>query len=254
MERLSFFDCNCTIGTRQVKNPGSYYRLDDQLRKMDHYGIGRALACHAIACGYNQAEGNRMLMESISGRGLWQGRLLGKWVVAPHHAGDFPAPDALRRQMKSAGVRSVMIMPRKHIYSIAEWVCGELFAMLEECKAPVFVSVDEIGYGELHAVLSRHPGLRVVLTHLRYDSTRNLYPLLEKFQHLYVETIGFKVYGGIEDVCARFGAERLIFGTCAPLYAGSGAVGMVMYADIGEAEKRKIASGNLDKLLGEVAL
>ena len=254
MEKLLFFDCNCTIGTRQVKNPGSYYRMDDQFDRMDHYGIGRALVCHATACGYSQAEGNRTLVESISGRGLWLGRLLGKWVLLPHHTGEFPAPAQLRRQMKSAGIRSAAIMPCRHSYSIDEWVCGELFAMLEECKVPLFVSAEEVDCGDLGAALSRHPDLRVVLTNLRCDSARNLYPLMDKFRHLYIETVGFTAYGGIEDVCARFGAERLIFGTCAPLYAGSGAVGMVMYADIGDAEKRMIASGNLDNLLGEVAL
>jgi predicted TIM-barrel fold metal-dependent hydrolase len=90
------------------------------------------------------------------------------------------------------------------------------------------------------------------LTNLHYNCARNLYPLLAKFENLYVETIGFKVYGGIEDVCEKFGAGRLLFGTGAPKYAGSGAVGMITYAGISDAEKRMIASGNLERILESI--
>ena len=250
LEKLTFFDCSCTLGTRQIKYPASYYRLEDHLRKMKHYGIDKALACHTAACAYNQTDGNRMLMEMVNAHA----QLQGKWVVLPHHTGEFPKPDELRRQLKSAGTSCVTIMPRSHVFSTEKWVCGGLFAMLEKCKTPLFVSSGELGYDALRNVLSAYPGLRVVLTDLNCSCARNLYPLLETFQHLYIETIGFKVFGGIEDVCRRFGARRLIFGTSAPLYSGAGAVGMVTYADISHNEKQMIASGNLEKLIKEVAL
>ena len=59
---------------------------------------------------------------------------------------------------------------------------------------------------------------------------------------------------GIEDVCAKFGAERILFGSSLPYGAGSAAVSMITYANISEEEKELIASGNLERLLGGVKL
>jgi predicted TIM-barrel fold metal-dependent hydrolase len=217
---------------------------------MEYYGIDKTLACHSIACGYNPSEGNNILMEIISK----YPQIQGTWVLLPHHTGEFPNPVELQKLLKSNNVRSVTLMPKEHIFSLSEYVCGDLLSMLEECRVPLFLSSEQVGYGDLYSILTTHPGLRIVLTNLHYNCARNLYPLLEKFEHLYIETSGFKVFGGIEDVCQRFGAQRLIFGTCAPVYAGSAAIGMITYADISQREKQMIASENLENLLGGVRL
>ena len=126
--------------------------------------------------------------------------------------------------------------------------------MLEEHRIPLMIDLEQLPWETLHNVLEAHPKLRLILTRLHYNCGRNLYPLLQKFEHLYVETIGFKVFDGIEDVCKKFGAERLIFGTSAPLFSGAAAVGMINYARISQEEKRKIAGENLEKLIGGVSL
>ena len=53
---------------------------------------------------------------------------------------------------------------------------------------------------------------------------------------------------------ARFGAERLLFGTNMPQGAGSAAIAMITYADISLEEKKLIASENLNRILGGVKI
>ena len=250
MENLRFFDCNSMIGARQVKNPGSYYKFDEFIRKMDYYGIDNALVCHSTACKYQPMMGNRLLMDEIKD----YPNLRPMWAVMPHHTGEFPEPGELRSLLRDNNVPAVTMLPRDNSYSLDEWICGDLFSMLAESRVPLVISYHQVSFGQLHSIMTSHPELRVILTNMHYNSARNLYPMLSLFEHLYIETIGFKVHGGIEDVCRKFGARRLVFGTCAPTYAGSAAIGMVTYARISMEEKRRIASENLERLLEGVKL
>ena len=251
MKPLKFFDCNAIVGKRRIKNPGSFYKTDELLRKMKYYGIENALVRHSLAVEYDPITGNQALTEEIKNHP----NLNGTWIILPHHTGEFPNPLQLNKQLKENNIKTVAMYPKEHMYSLYDWVCGEIFEMLEEYNIPLLINHDQIiNYKDLHELLTGHPNLRIILTDLHYNTGRNLYPLLNKFENLYIETIGFKVHNGIEDVCKKFGANRLIFGTCAPVYSGGAAIAMITYAQITNEEKSMIASGNLEKILKEVSL
>jgi hypothetical protein len=55
-------------------------------------------------------------------------------------------------------------------------------------------------------------------------------------------------------MCEYFGAERMIFDTGLPTGSATAAVSLICYAEISEEEKALIASGNLERMLGEVKL
>jgi predicted TIM-barrel fold metal-dependent hydrolase len=105
----------------------------------------------------------------------------------------------------------------------------------------------------VHDLVSRHPALDVVLTDVSYRIDRNLFALLlDRHARLSIETIGYKVHRGIEEICRRFGAERLVFGSGMPVYSRAAAVTMIRHARISDREKQMIAHGNLEKMLGGV--
>lgn len=247
MQTLEYFDCSCYFGKRTVVNPGSFYRVEDLISKMEYYGIGKALVYHSMARECAPVTGNEMLMNDIKN----YPSLIPVWVVMPHHTGEFPDPGTLREQLKLSGVRAVRMFPlvTDQNYCISEWNCGELFSMLERCGIPLLIGFDQFKWDELYGLCSSHPDLHVILTDMNYREDRNLYPLLKKFGNLYVETFGYKQHHGIEEICSRFGANRLIFGSGMPLQSGASGVAMINYARIGEEEKRMIASGNLERLL-----
>ena len=247
---LNFFDCNCVIGGRPVIHAGSFTGADELVRKMGHYGISGAMVHHSLAGGYSPVEGNRVLMDEIAPFE----QLKPVWVVMPHHTGEFPHPSVLMDELKANGVRLVKYLPDER--NFAEWYAGPLFSMLEKYNVPILIAWPQFSnnWDILHGLLAAHPDLRVILTNLHYNCGRYLYPLLTLFPHLYIETIGFKIFGGIEEVCGRFGAGRLVFGSCAPVYSGGSAAGMIRYARISEDEKRAVAGGNLTRLLEGAAL
>ena len=250
MKPLPFFDCNCSFGARGIVNPGSFWKVEDLIRKMECYGIRKALVYHAMAREYNPLEGNRMLMDEI-GR---YPQLIPVWVAAPHHTGEFPKAEELEKQLMVNGVRAVRIFPAalEHNYCIAAWNCGELFTMLQSCGIPLFIGLDQLDWGQIYTLCSEYADLKVVLMDVDYGIDRNLYALLKQFDNLYIETHRYKVHYGIEEICGRFGAHRLLFGSGLPVYSGASAVSMINYAQISEKEKQMIAYENMEMLLGGV--
>lgn len=249
---MYFFDSNCSIGMRGIIFPGSFYKVEDLEERMNRYGIKKALVYHSMAREYNASIGNELLLDSIGERDF----LLPVWVVMHHHTGEFPEPEMLADAMRHAGVKAVRLFPSEsdQNFSIAQWNCGELLSMLEHYRIPVMLGMEQLDWNGLYDLLINHPELRIILTGLNYRVDRNLFALLEKFPNLLVETAGYKVHMGIENLCSRFGAQRLIFGSGMPFHSGGSAVFMIQYADITESQKHMIAYKNLESLLGGVLL
>jgi predicted TIM-barrel fold metal-dependent hydrolase len=237
---------------RGVLNPGSFYRTEDLDRKMKIYGISNALVYHSMAKEYSPIEGNRLLMDEIKNNP----NMHPVWVVMHHHTEEFPKPDMLIKQMKEHGVKAVRMFPAQgeQNYSIEDWNCGELFDTMEKHRVPLMIGLESMGWGGIFNLCSGHPGLQLIITEADYRIDRNLYSILEKFENVFLEIYGYKVHNGIEEICRKFGAKRLIFGSGMPVFSGASAVSMVTYARISHAEKRMIASGNLERLLGGVKL
>lgn len=248
---ISFLDSNCVIGRRSIRRSGhpgeaETYLLQDLLTEMDYTGIGDALVYHSLAKEYVPMLGNRKLMDEISGND----RLHPCWVLMPSNTGEMPPPEALVGEMQELGVKAARLFPSQHSYSLSDWCSGELLKELEKHSIVVIMEIDQIGWDGLHGLCSRYPELPLIITNLSYRINRYLYPLMEKFENLYVETSGYHMHKGIESLCQRFGAERLIFGTRMPYFIPGPGVSMINYSLVNDEQKEKIAGGNLRRLLG----
>lgn len=250
MDAIGYFDCNCFFGMRSKLYPGSFCKKEDLLEAMKRYGIQKALVYHSLAREYHCITGNEMLMEEIAECPS----LYPVWAVMHHHTGEFPEPNVLIKQLKASNIRTVRMFPAvsEQNFRLSAFVCGELLEMLEHHKIPLIIGFDQLSWDEIYELCSRYPNLNIILTDLNYRQDRNLYVYLDKFEHLYIETIGYKVHQGIEEICRRFGARRLIFGSGMPVYSGGAAVCMINYARISDKEKNMIAYENLEGLLGGV--
>jgi len=254
MQTFSFFDCNASFGRRKLVLPNSFYKKEDLLKYMDAYRIDRALVTHALARELDPIAGNEMLMDEIKGND----NLVPAWVVLPHHTNEFPAPEDLINQLKAKNVKAVTLLPSlaDYYFSLSEWCCGELYSALEAYNIPLLLEMRSVdpNLEALHSILEAHPKLKLIFTNVTYRVSRNLYPLMKKFPNLYVETSGFKGQDGIQDLCEVFGASRVVFGSNMPVGSGSAAVAMVTYANISASDKARIASENLNDILGGVLL
>jgi hypothetical protein len=243
------FDTNCILGKWSEGGP----TCDDAqalLGAMDRLQIERALVRHTLGWHYDPAYGNALLMEQISG----EARLVPCWAALPPVTGEIGPVDAWLATMAAQDVRAVCLYPHAHGYSLTGWMCESLLRPLAERRYVVLLETSEVTWEQLHEICASYPGLRVILLNTFYRVLRPIYALLEQHPNLHVEVSTLCNFRGIEDLCARFGAERLLLGTGQPVADGAGVVTALNYAALKPGDVEAIASGNLERLLQEVQL
>ncbi|OGG52091.1 MAG: hypothetical protein A3F84_19770 [Candidatus Handelsmanbacteria bacterium RIFCSPLOWO2_12_FULL_64_10] len=245
MPKLSFFDCNCTVGRRSKPRPENNLSLEQILNELNYVGVSQALAVHAYAREFHPPVGN----ERISRICEAHSQLTPCYVVLPHHTGEIPGGDALIRYLADGGARAVRLFPKDHSYGLGETWCGALFGALEEAGVPVLVDLDQTDWREIDGVLAAHPRLNLILLQVGYRSDRWLYPLVERYPGLRVESGSYSPYRGIEALTRRFGPDRIVFGTGLPVWDAGSAIATVQYAEIDEESRLQIASETLRGLL-----
>ncbi len=250
MDKMRFFDCNCSIGRIGYPHLLDIPDVSGLRREMKTAGIEEALVYHVLARDGHPPLGNTLLLEEIKG----QAGLYPVWVLLPHHTGEMPPPERLLEEMKSKGVRAARVYPGRlhHSFTLAEWSSGELLTALETARLPLILDIEIVTWEEVHSLLQKYPQLPIVLANFTYRHNRFLYPLWERFDSLYIEISRFMGGGAIEDAVRRFGSRRILFGTNMPHYTGTAAVARLTYADISWDDKKAIAADNLDRILKEV--
>jgi predicted TIM-barrel fold metal-dependent hydrolase len=250
MAKLKFFDCNCTIG--RVGYPAIYdiSDADGLLKEMSTAGIEEALVYHIIARDGHPPLGNDLLMEAIKD----YEQLHPVWVVMPHHTKEMPSPEKLLQEMKENVVKAVRIYPTRshHSFSIEKWCAGDLLDALEQAGIPLILDMEILSWDDVHTILKNYSQLPVIAANCTYRHNRFIYPLLERFDNLYIELSRFMGAGAVEDMVERFGSRPLLFGTNMPHYTGTAAVALLTYSDIDQKDKQAIAGENLRHLIREV--
>jgi predicted TIM-barrel fold metal-dependent hydrolase len=252
VRRLELLDANCRLGPSDLTISGSPTTVPELAQEMDRLGIAQALVYHASAAGYDPEFGNAQLMKELRATS----RMRACWVVMPHHTGEMENPGTLLPRMLAAGACAVRIFPTLHRFSIAGWSVDELLGELNDHRIPLFLDFgrshwaeEVVDYDGVARICREFPSLPVVLVREGIGSVRYIYPLLECFENLLLELSYYQPSGGVADICRRFGAGRLLFGTGLPAYSGGPAISMLYFADISFQEKKRVGGDNLRNLL-----
>ena len=106
----------------------------------------------------------------------------------------------------------------------------------------------------MEAMVTRHPRVPWILAGINYLHELQLAEtLLRRHETVHVETSCIMGYAAVEGLVSRHGAERILFGSAAPLQHGAAALSKIVHARIAEAAREKILGGNLCRLLGMAA-
>ncbi len=250
MPDYEFFDVSVILGKPRLR---AYHDCSDASRMRDDlagFGITGGLVQHTMQEDVGPGDGNEVLVEALHGTTGFEPLL----AVMPHWTGEFAEPPFVLDKMREVGSRAVVTYPATQGFSLAETVWGGLLDVLESVAAPFFLPVEGLDLEEVRVLAEAHSSLPIVLGSVTYRTGRMLYPLLERCGNVFIETSMYMVNGGIEGICRRFGAERLLFGSRYAFYNPGAAVAGVMYADISVEQRRLIAGDNARKLLKGVLL
>ena len=247
-DTLRWIDCSARIGRWSNPQPEQFTAISGLKAAWDRAGIEGGVVHHSWAWEWSPQRGNARLLEEIDG----EGRVRPCLVALPAATREMePVLEFARRVRSLRG--AVRIFPGKHAWSLSDWCAGALFDALALERVPLLVDIGETNWEGIASVLDAHPRLPLLVLNTFYRVDRVVYPLMERHENLHIEANTYGAFFGIEGICERFGANRLVFGTNLPEFETGGPMALVAYAEIGEEDKRKIASGNLMRLLGEEA-
>ena len=253
---MMYFDCHATVGQRPRKHRRERWSTEHLLEDMDLAEIAGALAVHAVARSYDPTYGNERLASELA---VAPDRLFGAWCIAPLGSpGFYETGDDMVGAMEERDVRAVRIVPGG--FSSHPEVMGPTFEVLQHHRILTLMEVGSdrhpIGWGAadvfsfFHDLLSRYPDLPVLLTDHLWGQQRHVHRLMELHDSLNIEFSNYQINRGIERYVADFGDERLLFGTGMTSKSPGAARAYIDYAQVSDESRRKIAGGNLRRLLG----
>jgi hypothetical protein len=224
--------------------------VEELLGHMERLSISRAL----VRTDFEEMDGNvplsnRMLYETCA----THRSLVPCPSVLPAACGDVPSEQEQIDELIRNGGCAATARPNRDSWSIAEWCSGKLFSILEERRVPMLCRQANFEFEAIADLAKRYPALPIVLFQVGYRHQRVLVPLMKAFSNVYL-AIGspYSVHRGVESMTEQVGAERLLFGTGFPSSDMMPAITMLTYAEISDSDRRLIASGNLDRLIGGI--
>lgn len=218
---------------------------------MDRFGIEQAAVWHRAQYDYNPLKGNQILDKCITG---YEDRLMPIWTILPSISDRDFLPEIFLNNMKASGVRLLKAMPLRNRYILSEVTMGEQLSLFEELHIPLYLE-PQPGYEYIYSILKEFPRLTVILSNIGiWPSARLIYPLLNRYANVYYETGDMGLTHSYEEYCARFGSERLLYGSNFPTNYPSCSLNCLLTASLSDREKENIAHSNMERILGEVKL
>jgi len=151
------------------------------------------------------------------------------------------------RRMTDAGVKLWRLFPEHQSWSLDMAPFRRVLRALEDAGAVLFI------YGQPSAVARATAGARIpVILGAHYYQMADLLAVMEEGAGFYVSTRQLHGPGALETLIAEMGADRLIFGSGAPLSAQGAALKRITSAGIAPEIRHAILGGNLRRLLGRV--
>jgi predicted TIM-barrel fold metal-dependent hydrolase len=256
MTDIAYWDCNVCLGRPQTGTFRPCRNPDELLPELDWVGVDKALVRHELMSAQSPVVGNRILSELIAGHP----RLLGSWAILPPQTGEFD-PAGSFDAMAEAQVRALWAFPEHHRYMLNRLTFGSFLDEVSERGIPLLIPRQAGGprptdtYYLLTHLLGEYPQLTVILTAQGpWGEDRLFRPLLERYSGFHLDLSRYELDGGLAELVARYGAERLLYGSNYPQNAMGGPRLMVARAEMSDEARRAIAGGNLRRLLEGVQL
>ncbi len=241
------FDATGSFGKKSTGG-AEFPTIRSRLDHMDRLGITRSLVWNEESRQDHALSSNQRMLDEIARTPGALGRIVPALTVSGLMTYEHGAIEALARQMKTGGTRALKLVTR---------VPGRLtlcqlepvVRKLRPLKPFVILRHDEAGAPDILDFAAMFPDVPLILTEYAWGPCITVYDLMRQRKSILADNSWHHTCSGIELAVQHFGADRLVFGTGLKSHNGA-AIAALARADITEPDRRRIAHGNLDRLLG----
>ncbi len=247
---MELFDCNICVGLPTRGASLAHCERDDVLNMMTGHGISKALVWHIAQHDSSPQTGNVLASETIANHP----NLHGCWSILPPQTDEIITPHFFK-EMHDNRIAALRTMPIRHYYMLNRVVFGKFLDEVTERRIPVLISLE---YGAdwpaVYTLMADFPNLHCIVCDIGvWSQTRYIFPLLEAYPNLKVETSLLSLTAsGLEVGVSKYGAERFVFGSGYPARSAEAASLDLRHSELTEQQRSQIACGNMQKMIDEV--
>lgn len=245
---MEIIDINCAIGAPMRSK--RFSTAEGLLPWLDNYKITSAVTYHSEAMREPEMGNALMLQAAAANPRLRTCFALNPILDSLGIPGEGSALDCLKAARPSA----VRIFPEEHKYPFDPFYCEKILSVCQQLHLPVIVNAayDNAFLTQLPHVSRAFPDVPMILPRFGMNRCNQLFPILKKLPNVYADMSLLADTAVMEEITNKFGADHLLFGSGLPTYEPSGALGLLLYAQISDADREKIASGNFLQLEGGI--
>lgn len=250
---MELFDLHVRLGASRF---GYELGLDQLQRQMEQHDIARAVLCPVRLREGSFADANDLVAAAVA--------------TAPDRFAGFARVDpwlgeaALReldRAVRVGGLQGLLLDPWEEHYVISSTMVDPVVERAGALALPVLVAGGYPNFShpsQLGALAARHPQVQFIATHGGQLNISGMLladarAMLAAHPNIAIETSGIYREDFIEDTIEEFGAERVYFGSGAPVFDQGFETLRITMAHLSEETKTTIGSGNLTRLLARRA-
>lgn len=211
------------------------------VRLLRNAGISRALTLSFVAPLLDAVEGNQRTREAT----VKHRELIPFAAVDPRR---FTGGDA-GKQLHDLGCAAVRITNDINNFPLNASPVEEILKSCAAADLTVFVDVSEWGRATTVERLAGESGCRIVMCGVRYSFLSEAIVCMKRSKSLYLETSKLNTPDGVGIVCGEVGAERVLFGSGAPLNYVASARMVAQHNHLNDAQLDWVSSKTVLSLL-----
>ncbi len=244
---MKIIDINLTVGGRDCN--GKEIDLCHLLSIMNDYHIEHGVCYHQHALR-DPKDGNQK-MAALAEQA--NGKLSVCAVLDPVLGADnLPGEGSLLSRLSEFKPACVRIFPGFARLPFHAFYWDEILDAVNALSLPLIIDYEykEEFLCNIPDISAMYPNIKFILLHQGCCKSRRIFPLLKKRNNVYFTTEQMLDYFQLEEIEEKCGCDQLLFGSAYPKYPHAGALGLVMYAEISEENRRKILFGNWEGIKG----
>lgn len=241
---MTFHDCHGHLGGR-----GAHYHvpdgdLDTVIREMDRLGVRQTCVFSFVGVTSDEVFGNDLVIDAVR---RYPDRFVGFTLLNPHRGRD----EMLRELERCAkqGLRGIKLIPYYQGYP-EEGPLVEVACQWAHERRQIILNHSWGPASHIERLVEAYPGACYFTGH----ATMAYAEVMKKYANLYVCSCPLLSPRACEEMAARIGADRLLFGSDLLDLPMAWGLGPILLARLPVEEKRMILGGTLKKILSQYSL
>ena len=216
---------------------------DDLLASMRRHGISRAVSLASAAILYDDQPGNDETWKACASRP----ELVPAATLHPYN---YLADEGRVPALKEQGFRFFRFFNKLLGYSLDLYCVTQILRQLGQVGMPCMMDATSPEDIWRMGRLSQANDVDIICTELGYIVEAEVIAVARDYPRLYFDAGHMTSPDGIELFVRHVGAHRLVYGSDYPFDDTLPSLLMLQHAAISEADRQRIASANIEELLG----